>query len=340
MDADVLLVWLREQGLDFRLPELLWALLLIPALLLFYAGARRQRRRIAGAFQVPGGGRPRRRPAAAGRLLALGLLLLGLAGLIVGFARPVLPLETPNDRATVVVVVDASLAMRSTDVRPTRFEAAKAAARAAVSALPDRAQVAVVGYSRTAYILLAPTHDHGAAPVAISRLRTAEGAAAGDALAVALAAIPLRDAAPSGGAADRGPAAGGTAAGPAAAKVPAAIVLIASGENTTGRRLEDAVAPLREAGVPVHTVGIGPRGGAERSAPFDEGALRQIAQVTGGRYLPAPAASDWKQLYQRLGSAVIVERKPQEVGHVVGAGALSATALSMVISLFAARRLV
>ncbi len=338
--SEVALAWLRQQGVEFRAPGLLWGLLLVPALMLAYAGAARARRRVAGAFEVKG--RPRRRPALVRRALAQALLLLGLTALTVGFARPVLPLETPDDHATVVLVLDASLSMRATDVRPTRFEAARAAARAALAAMPDRLQVAVVGYARTAYILEAPTHDHGAALVAISQVRTSEGAAPGDAIAVALATIPSLDAVFR--AAGNTPAAGAGGAPPGrdgpAPKVPSAIVLIGSGELTAGRSLGEAAAAAREAGVPVHTVPIGPRPGEEQKAPYEPGLLRQLAQVTGGKALAAPRASDWREVYRAIGSAVTVERKPQEVGHFVGASALVVTALSMAVSLWATRRLV
>jgi Ca-activated chloride channel family protein len=122
--------------------------------------------------------------------------------------------------------------------------------------------------------------------------------------------------------------------------VPAAIVLVASGDVTAGRPLEEAVGAARELGVPVHAVGIGPRAGAERTAPFDEPVLRQIARATGGRYLAAPSAGDWRDLYKTIDSAVTVERKPQEVGHYVGAAALAVAGLAMALSLLASRRLV
>src|SRR4051794_22075145 len=166
---DVFLAWMREQGVEFRIPQLLWAIALCPLLLAGYAWARSQRRKVAGAFRIAGTRGPRRPWVAFARTLAVTLLLLGLAGLIVGFARPVVPLETASDRATVVIVLDASTAMRATDVSPTRFDAARAAARAAAAALPDRVQVAVVGYSESAYLLLAPTYDHGAVPPALGR---------------------------------------------------------------------------------------------------------------------------------------------------------------------------
>jgi Ca-activated chloride channel homolog len=358
-----LLEWLREQGVEFRVPELLWAVLLTPVLLLFYGAARRARRHVAGTFRVGGqaglkgstsaqrgrlGPTVRRsRPwATAGRTLAILLLLLGLAGLVVGFARPVVPLDTPNDRATVVVVVEASLTMRATDVSPTRFEAARATARSIAAALPARVQVAVVGYSQSAYILLPPTRDHGAAPPALSRLRTAAEAAVGDAIAVAIATVPLLEgneqlSGPSGPAAPPAPGASAASGGGApSTRAPAAIILIASGENTTGRPLGESLRTAAEAGIPVHTVPIGPRPGAEQRAPFEAGTLRQIAQATGGRFLTAPTRSTWQELFRPLGSAVTVEVQPQEVGHYVGAAALGVIALAMLLSLLATRRLV
>jgi Ca-activated chloride channel family protein len=340
---DTLLLWLREQGVEFRVPQLLWGLLLTPLLLVFYAWARTQRRRVAGAFRIAGA-RGRARPRATfGRTLAVTLLLLGLAGLVVGFARPVVPLETPNDLATVVIVVDASTAMRATDVSPTRFDAARAAARAAAAALPDRVQVAVVGYSQTAYLLLPPTRDHGAVPPALGRLRTASDAATGDAIAVAVAAVPQlqeqsgAQGAQGGSASPPSPQSPGNAPPP---KAPAAIILIASGDTTTGRPLPDALRSAAEAGIPVHTVPIGPRPGAEQRAPYQPDVLRQIAQATGGRTLTAPSGNTWRDLFRGLGSAVIVEVEPQEVGHYVGAGALAVIALAMLLSLLATRRLI
>jgi len=97
---DVFLTWMREQGVEFRVPQLLWAIALCPLLLAGYAWARSQRRKVAGAFRVVGARGPRRPWVVFARTLAVTLLLLGLAGLIVGFARPVVPLETarPSSR--------------------------------------------------------------------------------------------------------------------------------------------------------------------------------------------------------------------------------------------------
>jgi Ca-activated chloride channel family protein len=228
--------------------------------------------------------------------------------------------------------------MRATDVRPTRFEAAKAAARNALAAVPERAQVALVAYSQTAYILVPPTHDHGAAAVGIAQARTAEGAAPGDAIAVALAAIPQQEQPGQDDTAAAPPAPGGS--GNQVPKVPATIVWVGSGDITAGRPLPDAIAAARDAGVPVDTVGVGPKPGADQKAPYDEATLRQAAQLGGGRFFSNPSSRDWAQTFRNLGSAVTVRRKPQEIGHFVGAGSLAVSALAMVVSLLATRRLV
>ncbi|CAA9296408.1 MAG: hypothetical protein AVDCRST_MAG77-5607 [uncultured Chloroflexi bacterium] len=320
--------WLKQQGVEFRLPAALAALLLVPVLVVWYAGARRSRRHVARAFRVAGY-RPRRSWRGVVRGLSTTLLLLGLAATVVGFARPVVELPTPEDRATVVLVMDASLAMRATDVRPVRLEVAKSTAKTAVQAVPERAQLALVGYSSGAYVLHPPTHDHGAIPAAFGRLRTAEGAALGEALYVALGVIPVQDEADAT-APREGPS----------PKVPAAIVLVSSGDYSGGRDLVDAAAAAREARVPVHVVGIGPRQGAEQKAPYDERLLRQIAQATGGRYMTTGSNREWRQALEELGSVVKVEVREQEVGQFAGAAGLATMGLAMLVMLAATRRLV
>lgn len=337
-DPNTLLEWLKEQGLEFRLPALLWALLIVPALLVFYVGARRSRRDVARAFRVVTY-RPKRTARGVLRAAAMGLLWLGLAGTIVGFARPVVELPTPEDRATVVVVMDASLAMRATDVKPTRLDAAKGSAVALIKGLPERVQVALVAYSAAGYIVQAPTHDHGAVPAAMGRLRTADGAALGDALLVALAAVPAAEREPGGGSGSPSPG-GGPGQG-SAPKVPAAIVVLATGDVAGGRDVAEAASVVREAGVPVHVVPVGPRPGAELKAAFNEQPLRAIAATTGGRVLNAPgSAGEWRQLFRALGSEVKVEVQPQEIGQFVGGSGLAVMGLGMVVMLVVTRRLI
>src|ERR1700722_19335179 len=52
------------------------------------------------------------------RHLTFALLFIGLAVLSVGVARPSAAVRVPRDRATVIMDVDVSLSMESTDVLP------------------------------------------------------------------------------------------------------------------------------------------------------------------------------------------------------------------------------
>ena len=64
------------------------------------------------------------------------LMLLALAALCVAFARPTVTVKTPDERASVVLVVDVSGSMRATDVKPTRLAAAKRAMRSFLDRAP------------------------------------------------------------------------------------------------------------------------------------------------------------------------------------------------------------
>jgi Ca-activated chloride channel family protein len=330
---DAVLEASNAYGLAWREPALLWGVLLVPVVLILAGLARATRSRTRDLFRVAGTpSRPRH--GRWRRAIAAFFVMVGLGGLAVAFARPVWTHPQPLDRATVVVVLDASGAMRATDVAPSRLEAARRVVRDAINAAPTRLQVAGVAYGPTAYLVAPPTHDHGAVTAALGVVRTVIGAAPGDALAVALAAIPSTG---SG-------AAAGTEGAPA--RVSAAIILVATGDATVGRPVDIAAASLAEAGVPVHVVPIGPTGVVPTPAPnatpapFVPRMLQAIARQTNGRSLDRPQARDWREVYEAIGEDVVMQDLPEEVGHLVGGIALGAWALGMTIMVWTSRRLV
>ena len=330
---DALLELSSAYGIEWRQPALLWGVLLVPVILVFAGLARATRARTRDAFRVVGG--PSNPRYGRWRRGLAGLFTMaGLAGLAVAFARPVWTHPQPLDRATVVVVLDVSAAMRATDVTPSRLEAARRIAREAIGAAPARLQIAGVAYGPTAYLVAPPTHDHGAVTAALGVVRTVVGAAPGDALAVALAAIPST-------ASGR---AGGTEGAPA--RVPAAIILVATGDATAGRPVDVSATALAEAQVPVHVVPIGPVGPVPTPAPntvpapFVPRVLQAIARQTDGRTLNRPQGRDWREVYDAIGEDVVMQDLPEEVGHLVGYAALGAWAIGMSLMIWAARRLV
>lgn len=320
-------------GIEWRQPALLWGMLLVPVVLILAGLARATRARTRDLFRVAGSP-SRRRYGRWRRAIAQLFVMVGLAGLAVAFARPVWTHPQPLDRATVVVVLDVSGAMRATDVTPSRLEAARRVVRDAIAAAPPRFQIAGVAYGPTAYLVAPPTHDHGAVTAALGVVRTVIGAAPGDALTVALAAIPT-----SGGRVSAGSEG-------APARVPAAIILVATGDATAGRPVDAAAAALSEVRIPVHVVPIGPTGPVPTpvpnavAAPFVPRLLQAIARQTDGRALDRPQSRDWRQIYDAVGEEVVIQDLPEEVGHLVGGVALGAWTIGMTFMVWTSRRLV
>lgn len=119
-----------------------WPWMLLPALVgtaLLVLGHRRlsaqQARRRQGLAAlglvtvVPVGGWSRR--------LAPTLLLTALALMLFSLARPQATIAEPRREGTVVLAFDVSTSMTATDLRPSRMEAAKAAARRFVEQQPS-----------------------------------------------------------------------------------------------------------------------------------------------------------------------------------------------------------
>src|SRR5437763_13537417 len=103
------------------------ALLIAPVLvLLAYIFVQRRRHRVAVRFtsvDLLSSVAPRR--SGWQRHIAAGLLVLALGVMVVAVARPAYAQRTPKDRAAIVVAVDTSASMASTDVSPTRLQAAE-----------------------------------------------------------------------------------------------------------------------------------------------------------------------------------------------------------------------
>ncbi|HEV3232673.1 MAG TPA: VWA domain-containing protein, partial [Candidatus Dormibacteraeota bacterium] len=107
------------------------------------------------------------------------LLLLQLlaAALLTGAAiRPALAVHSELSADT-VVVVDASATMQATDVRPSRFEAARTQARELISKLGSRDRLTLIAMGPEARLLASATGDQGTLSAALDRLQPGNGPA-------------------------------------------------------------------------------------------------------------------------------------------------------------------
>jgi Ca-activated chloride channel family protein len=290
--------------LAFLAPDRLLILLVIPLLIGAYIFASRRKNRRGMRFTntsmldvvVPKQSQWRRH-------LAVALSLLSLITLTAAFARPKTQVDVPRERATVVLVIDASLSMQATDVKPSRLDAAKQAAIEFVIALPDKYNVSVVSMAGSTAVLVPPTTAHNTVENAIRSIRLQDSTAIGEGIAAALSALRQ---------APKDPDNPNSVA-------PGAIVLLTDGKNTTGRAPLQAAAEAKAAKVPIYTIAYGTENGyvdldgKREPVPVDHEAMREIATVTGGRYFPAATAEELKTVYENIGSDVGYEKADREV---------------------------
>jgi len=285
--------------MSFQAPLFLLGLALVPLAVAAALLARRRPARYAVRFPalptlaaaVPRGPRWR-------RVLPPALLCLALAGLAVALARPEATVAVPVEQASVMLVTDTSGSMNATDVSPSRLAAARAAGERFLDNVPDELQVGLVAFADAPTGVLRPTDDRDAVRGALARLTAEGGTATGDALAVALDALPDRDG-------ENPP--------------PAAVVLLSDGATSTGDDPVDIAAEARRAGVPVYTVALGTEDGVIeqggqtiRVAPDPE-ALAEVAQASGGRAFAAEDAGALDEVYERLGSQIGTREERREI---------------------------
>jgi len=176
--------------MKFLWPAALMALGLIPLLILLFAWQQRRRRRFAVRYSslslvraaLPAQSRVR-------RYLPMALFLLALAGLAVGLARPVAVTRVPAGRATVVLALDVSGSMRSTDIAPSRLAAARQAALGFIDKQKATNQIGIVAFAGIAQLVQAPTTVPDDLQKAIRNLTTGRGTAIGDGIVTALETI-------------------------------------------------------------------------------------------------------------------------------------------------------
>jgi Ca-activated chloride channel homolog len=340
--------------MSFIWPDMLWLLLTVPALVVGYVLLVRRRKRAALRYASlhlvrealgPGQGWRRHLPPL--------LFLLALVLMLLAVARPSAVVTLPSHHDTVILAMDVSGSMRTTDVLPNRLVAAQAAARAFVAEQPRRTRIGVVAFAGTAAVVQAPTSNREEILAAIDRFQVQRATAIGSAILVSLKIIfpdiefDLRSSDPRPDAGQRGAplASSGEPSRPPFQPVPpgshesSVIILLTDGRTTTGPDPVESARMAAERGVRVYTVGVGTKEGGTLSyegwsmrVSLDEDALKAIAATTHGEYYHAGTAADLMKVYQRLNARVVMERKNTEITAVFSAAALVFAVASALLS--------
>lgn len=293
----------------FQNTEYLYALALIPVLILIYIWAMKIKQKSLRTFGdinlmkllIPDLPIYKNIIKFTLPAIALSLIILGLANLQVGSKLE----EVKREGVDIIIALDVSNSMKAEDIKPNRLESAKRE----ISLLTDKLQndrIGLVVFAGQAYLQLPLTPDYSAAKLLVSTVETdivpVQGTAIGAAIRLAMKSF---------------------VAGEQKHKV---ILIITDGENHE----DDAIGEAKNAadeGVIVHTIGMGsPLGtplplyqnrvqvGYKKDkdgniilTKLDELVLQQIAQAGNGKYISA--ASGTKQLGTILDEIALMEKK-------------------------------
>jgi Ca-activated chloride channel family protein len=339
-------------------PGFLLLLGLIPLLIALYAWLLRRRRRYAVRYSSLS----LVREALAGqsrwrRHVPFALFLLALACLALALTRPITVVQVPTNETAIILAMDVSGSMCSTDIPPNRLAAAQAAALGFIERQPAGTRIGIVAFAGFAQLIQPPTTDRAALDAAINGLNVGRGTAIGRGIVEGLAAIaevndtvapPVRE----------GEVVAGTGLAPAAGFAPEIIVVLTDGVTTTGMDPVLAAQQAAERGVRVYTIGFGTANGSGSSCGrqfggsgfgggfggggfggggfrrgIDEAALEQIAEITDGAYYAASSAGELQSVFADLPLTFSTRGEVMEISVAFAAIGAVAAAAAVALSL-------
>lgn len=281
-------------NINFATPQLLWLLLLIPAMIFWYVQKSNSQQagiKVSSLKSFKGISSWKN----LFRHLPFVFRLLGMAFIIIALARP----QTKSDEQQVegegvdiILCIDVSGSMTAQDFTPNRMEAAKAVAENFVeSRITDR--IGIVIFSGESFTQCPLTTDKAVLKSAIENIRNGlleDGTAIGDGLGTSI---------------DR------LRSSKSKSKV---VILLTDGENNGGLIGPTNAKEIAKAfGVRVYTIGVGTDGYApfpiktdlgviiqQQKVTIDEKLLKAIAGETGGKYFRAKDNTSLENIYKEI----------------------------------------
>jgi Ca-activated chloride channel family protein len=283
------------KGIVFGSPAFLYLLILLPAMIAFYLV---KQNKAQASFKVPGvepfktAGKTFRHWL---RHVLFGIRTIAAGLIIIVLARPQSVSsyqDTSTEGIDIILTLDISGSMLARDFKPDRLEASKNVATEFISGRPyDR--IGLVVFSGESFTQCPLTTDHAVLINLLREIKSGmieDGTAIGEGLATAVNRIKDSE---------------------AKSKV---IILLTDGVNNRG-----IIAPLTAAeiaktyGIRVYTIGVGSQGVApypvqtpfgiqyqDMKVEIDEGVLKQIAQMTDGKYFRATDNEKLVQVYSEI----------------------------------------
>lgn len=285
------------ENIQFTNPDFFWLLLLLPLAVLWYFFKRKEQSASLKISSIQGfankeGILPKLKP------LLFILRLLALAAVITALARPQTKDVSTKTKTTegidIVMAIDVSSSMLARDLKPNRLSALKEVAADFIKKRPND-RIGLVAYAGEAYTKTPITSDKS---IVLSSLREIsygqlnDGTAIGMGLATSVNRLKESKA------------------------VSKIIILLTDGVNNSGFIEPQTAADLAiEFDIKTYTIGLGTNGNAlspiaynadgsfrygMRQVEIDEELLKDIAEVTGGKYFRATNNEKLEAIYDEI----------------------------------------
>jgi Ca-activated chloride channel family protein len=304
---------------------MLVTLLLVPLFVGLYVRLLRQRQAATsdlgplGIVQNQAGRQVGRR-----RHVPPGLFLLGLTFLLLGMARPEMPVSLPRVEGTVILAFDVSNSMLADDLEPSRIEAAKAAARLFVENQPSTIQVGVAAFGNGGLVVQPPTNEPADVLAAIDRLSPQGGTSLGRGIFTALNAIAGEPIGLDETAFEEGELPEDLPPIEIEDYSSAVIIMLTDGENTSAPEPLEVAQLAAEAGVRIYPIGIGSVEGAILEidgfnvvTQLNEQALQEIASLTNGQYYHAEDEESLQEIYKNVDLQLTIKGEKREITSIL-----------------------
>jgi Ca-activated chloride channel family protein len=225
--------------LRFGHSELLWALVLVPVLIVLFLAVRRWKRKALEALGeravisriIPDVSFKRPTLKFILFVIAYGLLIIGLSDPQIGTTTD----DTKHKGSDIMILLDVSNSMLSQDFAPNRLENAKMAIAQLIDHLHDD-RIGIIVFAGEAYVQLPMTNDYSAAKLFLGTINTnmvpVQGTAIGAAIDMGMKSFDFKDGASK------------------------AMILLTDGENHEDDAVTAASA-AHDRGVVIHVVGFG-----------------------------------------------------------------------------------
>ena len=284
------------EGIDFTQKEFLWLLLAVPVLVFWYVLKLKKQTAQLSISSVQGFQKnnlwSKLKHALFGfRVAAIVLVVLALA-------RPQTVDVSSKTKTTrgidIVIAIDVSASMLAKDLKPNRLEALKNVAADFIKGRPND-RIGLVEYAGESYTKTPITSDKGIVLQSLKGIKYNSIITGGTAIGMGLATAVNR-----------------VKDSKAKSKI---IILLTDGVNNAGFIDPQTASELAvEYGIKTYTIGLGTNGMAlspiairngvfqygKIQVEIDENLLKEIAEVTGGKYFRATNNRKLKEIYKEI----------------------------------------